>query len=377
MRIENLRMESRGELVRAAATVVWETCGQPDKDVYIETEAAFAESFSCNPHAFIVGCIIPAMHFGEKRIKIEADICPYLKEGLDLVMAIMHHWSKGNYTPLEIETGTATMAPFVKTRRQAGLFLSGGFDSLAALRLNRLTYPDSHPGSIKDCYLVHGFDIGGVVERGMKFHVFDRAKAALADVAEDADVNLIPVYTNIRHLCDERDLWLDKFFGAVLAAVAHTFVPRNNLMYIGSSYDLPHIHPCGSHPLLDPEFSSYDLRIRHRDLHLSRVEKLKIVADWDVAFQNFRVCLANVKDRLNCGKCEKCVRTMAGLVAIGKLHETNAFVEDDLDLDLLASFNIRIRVREPFYEEMIPLLEQRGRTDLVDTLNKMLGRNEI
>ena len=167
--------------------------------------------------------------------------------------------------------------------------------------------------------------------------------------------------------------WLGLFFGAVLAAVAHTFVPRNNLFYIGSSYDLPNIHPCGSHPLLDPEFSSYNLRLRHRDLHLPRVEKLKIVAAWDVAFQNFRVCLANVKDRLNCGKCEKCVRTMAGLVAIDRLHRTRAFVEDDLEPELLAGFNIRIRVREPFYEELIPLLKERGRHDLVETLNKMLG----
>jgi hypothetical protein len=94
-----------------------------------------------------------------------------------------------------------------------------------------------------------------------------------------------------------------------------------------------------------------------------------------VAFQNFRVCLANVKDRLNCGKCEKCVRTMAGLVAIDKLHKTKAFVEDDLDPDLLASFNIRIRVREPFYEELLPLLKDRGRHDLVDTLNRMLGKD--
>jgi hypothetical protein len=86
-----------------------------------------------------------------------------------------------------------------------------------------MNFPEQHPGSIKDCLLIHGFDIGGVIERGMKYHVFERAKAAMSLVAEDANVTLIPVYTNIRHLCDERDLWLNKFFGAVLAAVAHTF----------------------------------------------------------------------------------------------------------------------------------------------------------
>jgi hypothetical protein len=68
----------------------------------------------------------------------------------------------------------------------------------------------------------------------MKYHVFDRAKAALSGVAEDAEVNLVPVDTNIRHLCDERNLWLDKFFGAVLASVGHAFVTRLYMVYIAS-----------------------------------------------------------------------------------------------------------------------------------------------
>ena len=87
------------------------------------------------------------------------------------------------------------------------------------------------------------------------------------------------------------------------AAAVHAFAPRINLAWLASSYDIPHLHPCGSHPLLDPEYGSSDLQIRHRDVGLSRMEKLKIVAGWEVAFQNFRVCLANVPDKLNCGRC--------------------------------------------------------------------------
>ena len=67
--------------------------------------------------------------------------------------------------------------------RRAALFMSGGIDSLSALRINRKMYPETHPGFIKDCLLVHGFDIGGVVERGMKYPVFERAKQAMAAVA--------------------------------------------------------------------------------------------------------------------------------------------------------------------------------------------------
>jgi len=372
MRITDLTLLQSEKRVRAAATVTWEDCDQPTREVFIETEKEFGKDITCNPHAFLIGCIIPAMHFGEKRIHIDAEICPSLRDGLQTVMAIMKEWSRGEYKPLRIEAKTRSIAAYTQSQRRAGLFLSGGIDSLAALRANKQNYPEEHPGSIKDCLLVHGFDIGGVAERGMKYNVFDRARAALSAVAKDANVTLIPVYTNIRHLCDERDLWLDKFFGAVLASVGHAFASRLHSVYIASSYDIPNLVPCGSHPLLDPEYSSFDLRIKLLGLSLSRLEKLKLVADWDVAFQNFRVCLANVADRLNCGKCEKCVRTMTELVAIGALDKTHAFVENDVSPELFSGFKITIRHRAVFYEEMVPFLKERGRDDLVETITRML-----
>jgi len=373
MRISNLKFIHDGNRARVTANVQWEDCDRPGHNIYIETEEAFAKDLSLSPHAFLVGCIIPALHFGERRIFLDAEICPTLREGLETVMALMKEWTKGEYKPLNIEANTRSAVRNLNNHKRAGLFLSGGMDSLAALRINKKTYPEQHPGSIKDCLLVHGFDIGGVIERGMKYHVFDRAKEALSEIAKDANVALIPVYTNIRHLCDERELWLDRFFGAVLAAVAHAFSSRLNLVYIASSYDIPNLTPCGSHPLLDPAYSSYDLRIIHRDLALSRLEKLRIVADWDVAFQNFRVCLANVPDRLNCGKCEKCIRTMIELLAIAALDKTKAFVENDVTPELLTQFDITIRHRDSFYREMLSPLKKQGRDDLVNTIKKMLA----
>jgi hypothetical protein len=372
MQISNLEIKEHDNLVRLSANVAWENCNEPNREIYIETDKAHGDDLSISLHAFLVGCLIPALHLGEKRIAIEGEIDPYLKEGLDTVMGIMKFWSDGRLQPLAIEAGILSHSEFDQKDRHAGLFLSGGMDSLAALRLDKLHYPETHPGSVKECLLVHGFDIGGVVERGMKFHVFERAKKAMAAVAEDAGVGLIPVYTNIRHLCDDRVLWLDKFFGAVLAAVGHAFASRFNLLHIASSFDLPNLVPCGSHPLLDPMYSSIDLHIRHRDVELSRMDKIRIVSGWDAAFQNFRVCLANVKDRLNCGKCEKCVRTMLGLEALGVLDKTRAFVEDNVTPDMLSPFKITIRHRPPFYEELIEPLRKRGRDDLVAVIEKKL-----
>ena len=46
------------------------------------------------------------------------------------------------------------------------------------------------------------------------------------------------------------------------------------------------------------------------------MQKLKIVADYAPSYKYLNVCL---KDGNNCGRFEKCARTMTGLDALGKL----------------------------------------------------------
>ena len=213
-------------LVRIQASVQWETTQTPARDIFIETEAGFRDDLTLTADAFLIGCLVPAMHFGERRIRIEGEVCPFLCEGLDAAMALLSMWTGGRLKPLTIEAGVRKALMFPRRPPRAGQFLSGGIDSLCALRTNRTIYPLDHPAAVKDCLLVHGFDIGGVMARGAKYHVFERAKAHMAVVARDAGATLIPVYTNIRHLCDQRDLWLNSFFGAVLAAVAQAFAAR-------------------------------------------------------------------------------------------------------------------------------------------------------
>jgi len=380
MKIIDFNLTRESEFVIAQARVIFEDCGRPEQTVYIKTPLAFAHGFGANPDAFLVGCLLPALHLGEQRIFMDQAVCPFLAEGLGVAMKLLSHWTKarpkGGYTPLRIEAKSKGKLTSL-TPSRTGMVMSGGMDSLAALRLNRLHYPKDHPGYIQDAFFLHGFDIGGVVDRGMKYQVFDRAMEAILKITRDAGSQLIPVYTNLRHLCDERELWLDSFFGAVLAAMAHTFSTRINLMFIASSYDIPNLHPCGSHPLLDPEYSSYGVRLRHRDYEMSRLEKIKIVSGWDAAFQNFRVCLANVPDRLNCGRCEKCVRTMTELTALGVLHKTRAFVEDEVTSEDIEQFDITIRVRPPFYRPLIPLLRDQGRNDLADTIERLLNKENL
>lgn len=372
MEITGLDKDVDGGQVRVRAMVRWEDCDQPEREIFIATEKRFADDIEPAPEAFLAGALIPALHFGERRIAMDAPVCPVFLEGLSFIIGLMAHWSGGKMAPLEPDVKRRSRPLADAGSRRCGLFLSGGIDSLATLRRNHLHYPQGHPYRAQDGLMVHGFDIGGVVERGAKHHVFERAKSHMAPVADDTGLTLIPVYTNIRHLCDQRELWLNFFFGAVLAAAAHAFFRRVERANVAASYDIPNLAPCGSHPLLDPAYGSAEVQIRHCDVEMSRVDKLRLIAEWPVALDNFRVCLANVPDRLNCGRCEKCVRTMCGLAAIGALEKSRAFAENDIDPALFDRFKITIRHREPFYEELLEPLREQGRHDLAELIERKL-----
>jgi hypothetical protein len=79
----------------------------------------------------------------------------------------------------------------------------------------------------------------------------------------------------------------------------------------------------GTHPGLDPLWSTETLEFVHDSALRGRLPKIALVATNPVARRTLRVCWHNPDDAYNCGRCEKCLRTMAGLV----LHEALDQVE--------------------------------------------------
>jgi hypothetical protein len=377
MKIENLRQENKGNRAKIAATVIWENCDRPNQELYFETTQEFAADVFCNPNAFITACTIPAMRYGEKRIAIDSPICPQLKDGLTTVMHSLVEWYGGDRRVIPIEAPLESQISSPQNSR-AGCFFSGGIDAISMLRTNRLNYPLEHPRSIKDGILVYGI-LKGEDENEPSFqYVLD----GVSKMAEDAKINIIPVYTNayahIRDLDPDFSFWKGEFHGSFLAAIAHIFAQRLTTVSIASTFDLANLIPWGSHPLIDPHFSSNNLHIRHEDVALSRLEKTKLVAEWDVALKNLRVC--NEKDSYrygnhNCGKCEKCLRTMTTLLALGVLDKTATFPQKDISEDLLTKgAYIDSSYQEVCYRSLIPLLMKLKRYDIVDGISRIITR---
>lgn len=375
MKIENLSSAQNGKMSRASATVSWEECDRLPFELYFETRGSAAD-LDCSPHAFLVACLVPAMHFGEKRIHISEAVCPELLNGLETNMRWLQHWSNGQMQALRIECARDRTPAQNRTAKPAGSFLSGGVDSLATLRCNKLNFPHDHPAAIQECVMVQGFDIGGIRETGAETAYFDRSVAALEAITQNAGVTLTPVTTNVRLLHDDVQFWMHYFHGAALAAVAHSLENRLARVYVGSSFNIPIPNQWGSHPLLDANYGSYALQIRHDGLNLTRLEKVRIVSDWDAALRNLRVCTMNPETGLNCGVCEKCVRTMLELLAVGKLDAAESFPVRHIDPDGLDILSIHADYQVAWYRELLAPLAESGHQRIVDVLKAKLADYE-
>ena len=113
---------------------------------------------------------------------------------------------------------------------------------------------------------------------------------------------------------------------------------------------------CGSYELLSLNvFSTPQIRIYSEGMGLTRLEKLRNVVKYEPSYKYLNVCL---DDGDNCGICEKCVRTLLGIDALGSLD----LYKDVFDVDYyrahkpwyLQQMLYRIKEKKHDYFEMKP-----------------------
>lgn len=378
MHINDIRIERRGDRRRIAGGLRWEDADRPDQLLYFETSDAFADDLEPIPDAFLVAALPLAVWHGERRIRIEGAVSSRLRDGLETVMRIFEMWYE-RCRPLRIAPTGAYAATLPHTAAGTASFMSGGVDALALLRANRLDYPLDHPASIRDCLVSFGlntYDFEDGRPDSRRLAAFEAYARRMEQLGELAGFTPIPIYTNVRTLYEDFQTWADVGFGAGIVSAALAMPRRIRQVWLaseGAGLDPP---PGGSHPLLDHHFSTSAVEIHHGQAATTRLEKTRLVADWPDALPFLRSCFQIElprEHRINCGACEKCVRTMVALVALGRLEEVGTFPHDDVTAEMLSSVRIRSTHDLIYYSECIAPLERRGRDDLARPLRSRIA----
>ena len=335
------RCEHEGSSTRISATIhadhrqfeIW----------YRVSEGPIADGIE----TFLAATLVPAMRLG-CDIQVPGPVSPRLLQGLTTFQQTMHGWFP-RLRPISIlaKPKARTGCPVAG----AASFFSGGVDAFYTLL--------KHHDEITKTVLIHGFDYQ--FNKTLSRETFSRL---LQDAAAQLKRPLLEVDTNVRTFGDHYADWGYEYGGSVLASAALLLTPQFGKMYMASSYPEAYVFPWANHPDTDPLWSTEEIEIFHDGCEATRIEKVGRIAQCEPALKVLRVCWSDFRTHkrggLNCGKCEKCIRTMADLRYAGALERCTTF-RHKLKLRDLALIDLRHGHQHIFYETSLAEVQRSGK----------------
>jgi hypothetical protein len=315
--------------------------------------------------AWAIALLPLAMTRGE-RLEIPLPVDPLLSRNFDHLQGVWRAWWPALST---IEVRAPAAAGLATGPRVVSCF-SGGLDSLYTLIRNHDRFPPGHARRITDLMLVHGADVP--VEDAV---TFGRLKARYAALAGEFGVRLVDPRTNFRSGSLGRLSWSDLTHAPCLAACAAMLGADYGCLLIPSGAAYRAFRPWGSTPLTDPLLSMTRLRVEHDGAELSRPEKTEVLSTHPVVQRQIRVCWRSGSDQ-NCGRCAKCLRTMASLEAVGRLDAFSAFPREHYSHDAVGRIYCRTPSEYLQLRQVHGMAVLQGRTGLARALRRALGRSE-
>lgn len=378
MILRNLTDRQNGPWRRVSMDLVWEDNSNPPMTVYFEAKGETAGLMQPRANGFAVACLPLAAWMGETRLRVEAPICIRLRSGLRFLNEIYCDWHRHcRMVSVEADEGFHPTTP--PAARQVASLISTGVDALMALRQNRLDYPPNHPESIRACIFLYGvnnfdFDQDGPVPERLR--EFDTQLERLGELAREEHFTLLTVRTNIRRIAPDYKYWTQIGYGPAHSAVAQLFDGTFDKVLMASDGDGANPESGGMHPVINHHFSTDAVRIEEAQGEMTRPEKVALLTAWEFARRNMQPChqiQLPADGRLNCGRCEKCVRTMLILAGLGKLPDVSAFTENDLTPSQVFLIPVHSKPKAEHLRRCIAPLIAAGRPDLAWTIRARLA----
>jgi hypothetical protein len=229
---------------------------------------------------------------------------------------------------------------------------SGGVDSFYTFLENQ--------SEISHVFLCIGLDIQ--LEETVK-----REKAIIQykALAKDYGKELLIASTNMRHVFPEANRMAQH--AALFSALVLAYGMKK--LYIPASHQMNELFPWGSHLLTDPLMSNGVTEVIHHGA-VSRSSKTEVICRDKKALDALRIC--NTSEDLNCGQCEKCIRTIFALDIL-QCHSTNL---PKLDNELLSQLKIHDTNQFSFWQDNYLFAIKHKRYDLAKYAKKIIKRFE-
>lgn len=315
---------------------------------------------------FPVGLIYAMMTDGVLRL--DAPVSPSIVEHVDQIQDILLAWHGDELRRAEIDVQERSIEAkdeVSRSERTAACF-TGGVDSFYSLLKNQ--------SDVSSLVFVHGFDIPLTRQ-----DAYDATAVHLREVARSAGKDLIEISTNLKPYSKPLS-WSHITHGTALASIGMMLSAEYGTLVVPATRTYADLSPWGSHPLLDPLWSTEHVDIVHDGAEATRLQKVLALEDSELALNHLRVCWKNT-GKYNCGVCEKCYRTKISLRLTGHPEKFVTF-DPALDLKKVARTRISSTGRLSTAVEHRAYANEVGDIDLRDALDtsirsyqKRLGGN--
>lgn len=300
----------------------------------------------------LLAFLLPVAMATETRLAIKDEVDERLMRSQGRVQEILSFWFR-NLNRVSVD------APTVRRQPRPGIssFFSGGVDS---------TYTAlQHRAELTQLVFVHGFDTDEN-QNALRVEISQR----LGRAADTLGIPLVEISTTLRDLSDRFVGWAF-YHGAALAGIAHML--NSSISIVPATHTYVDVFEWGSHPLLDPLWSSGVVHVEHDGANVSRTEKIRTIVRDRQALSWLRVCYMNPDQMYNCGKCEKCVRTMLSLHALGALEQAPTF-SNHVDPSAVRRLRFLNRNSLAFAKENLQILDGPLRRALLTAYVASTGR---
>lgn len=363
---------------RVSVDVEWEKGNRTKESVLFEIPTDYISDSISTSSAFAIALSLPALHHGEDRLRLSSPLDPAVVNNVQCVLAQHSKWFGYNHKKFTIQAETQNPPRPKNTGIRAGSFFSGGVDSFWTLKRNLVTLPIGHPLRIQDIIFVHGFDIGWKKGEIGNIALYDKTVNLFDEYSKNNNVNSINIRTNIRHIFDNSNFWAARWHGMVLASIGYLLSKKITDLFIPAANDLWHPDAWGTSPLIEPTLSSHYIHFHHDGVDNTRLDKVKYIAKWPGELKLLRICTKtdNIPDGyLNCGRCEKCLRTKLELIASNISPESaSSFLDSEVDIDLLDNISPNTSYHASEYNELIEPLYRLNRPDLANASKRIVER---
>jgi len=350
MRIENITVNIGGQKIKLSADIIFNDGFL--FNVWFEFDKGLYTPTSKNADVFLAVSLLVAMKKGERLSVKDGMISQILLDNTPKIMRILNEWDK-SFRIIEIEANCYDRN--LCENGNIGCFFSGGVDSFYSVLKNQdLSSRYSDIKAITHLITVQGFDIK--LDDSI---FFDEVKKHILSIADSIGTKAVFIRTNAREFSKGIVNW-EFYHGAVLASVGLSLGSTFPKIYIPSTEPFEHLVPWGSHPDLDPLWSTESTQFIHDGIESSKQQKIeKYVIKSDLAMKYLRVCWQN-RGKYNCSECEKCFRTMLRIYVVAQDAPLQTF--DKIDYKKLANIIIPNHLLH-FWKEILKRLKILPKTE--------------